>query len=299
MLRRYFAGGVCTSKASMVGKTVIITGANSGIGKESALDIARRGARVIMACRNAEEGEKVAAEIREKTGSTQIVVRTLDLASLTSVRNFAEEIKRSENRLNVLLNNAGVMMCPPMKTADGFEMQLGTNHLGHFLLTNLLLDLLKSSAPSRIVNVSSTAHKHGKIHFDDLMLEKKYDSWGSYQQSKLANVYFTTELAKRLEGTNVTANCLHPGVIRTNLGRHLNNAGWKVATTLTYFPAKLFLKTPTEGAQTNIYLSVSEEVEGVTGKYFADCKEEKLLPHAKDDVVGKRLWEVSEQLVGF
>ncbi|XP_064643951.1 retinol dehydrogenase 14-like [Lineus longissimus] len=299
MSHSYWAGGVCTSKASMVGKTVIITGANSGIGKESALDIARRGARVIMACRNTDEGEKVATEIKEKTGSTKIEVRKLDLASLASVRTFAEEIKRTENRLDVLLNNAGVMMCPPMKTADGFEMQLGTNHLGHFLLTNLLLDLLKSSAPSRIVNVSSRAYLRGKINFDDLMFEKKYNSSAVYSQSKLANIYFTTELAKRLEGTGVTANCLHPGVIDTNLLRHFTGAGWKALSVMASPLTKLMMKTPQEGAQTNIFLSVSEEVEGVTGKYFADCKEVQLLPHATDDEVGQKLWEVSEKLVGL
>ena len=223
LIRRYFAGGVCYSKVTLDGKTVIITGANTGIGKETAVDLARRGARVILACRSAEKGEEAVVEVRARSGNDKVVFRRLDLASLESVRQFASEILEEEPTIDILINNAGVMACPYSKTEDGFEMQFGVNHLAHFLLTNLLLDRLKKAPTARIVTVSSIAYRLvRRINFDDLNSEKSYSPLVAYGQSKLANILFTRSLAKRLAGTSVIANCLHPGVItKTELYRYL------------------------------------------------------------------------------
>ena len=230
LARRYFAGGVCRSKARLDGKTAIITGGNTGIGKETAIDLAGRNARVILACRSVEKGEKAAVEVREKSGNDDVVFRQLDLASLASVRQFAATVLEEESRIDILVNNAGVMACPYSKTEDGFEMQFAVNHLAHFLLTNLLLDRLKEAPSARIVNVSSLAHMNGKINFDDINFEKSYEPWQAYGQSKLANILFTRSLAKRLVGTNVTANALHPGSIATELQRHVT--GWNLMVCL-------------------------------------------------------------------
>ena len=292
LTRRYFAGGVCHSKALLNGKTVIITGANAGIGKETAVDLARRNARVIMACRSVEKGEKAAVEVRKRSGSDNVVFMKLDLASLTSVRQFAARVLEEEPRLDILINNAGVMACPYTKTEDGFEMQFGVNHLAHFLLTNLLLDRLKEAPSARIVNLSSLAHGFGKINFDDLNSEKSYGSWSAYGQSKLANILFTRSLAKRLEGTNIIVNAVHPGSVRTELQRH------SFAVSIMRFFLSIFWKTPEEGAQTSIYCAVSEEMEGVSGKYLADCKIVKpRTKEATDDEIAERLWQVSAQMV--
>lgn len=202
-----------------------------------------------------------------------------------------------EPRLDVLINNAGIFQCPYMKTEDGFEMQFGVNHLGHFLLTNLLLGLLKSSAPSRIVVVSSKLYKYGDINFEDLNSEESYNKSFCYSRSKLANILFTKELAHRLEGTNVTVNALHPGIVRTNLGRHIHIP--LLAKPLFNLVSWAFFKTPLEGAQTSIYLASSPEVEGVSGRYFGDCKEEELLPKALDEAVARKLWDISEVMVGM
>ena len=213
---------MCYSKARLNGKTAIITGANTGIGLETAVDFAERNGRVILACRSKERGEAAVEQVKRRSGNNNVVFMQLDLASLDSVRNFATSVLDKEARIDILVNNAGIMACPYMKTADGFEMQFGVNHLGHFLLTNLLLDRLKEAPAARIVNVSSSAHQRGKINFEDLNSTKNYIPWSAYGQSKLANVLFTRSLAKHLEGTNVITNALHPGVIRTELARHFN-----------------------------------------------------------------------------
>ena len=222
LIRRWAAGGVCRSKARLDGKTVIITGANNGIGLETAVDLAKRNAaKIILACRSVERGEKAAVEVRKRSSNDNVVFRQLDLASLESVRKFASKILEEEPQIDILVNNAGVMALPERKlTKDGFEMQFGTNHLGHFLLTNLLLDRIKEAPSARIVNVSSVAYKMGPIKMDDLNSEHSYTSWGAYCQSKIANILFTRALSKRLEGTNVTANALHPGAIFTGLQQH-------------------------------------------------------------------------------
>nr|KAF6411541.1 retinol dehydrogenase 13 [Rousettus aegyptiacus] len=221
LFKDYVSGGACPSKATIQGKTVIVTGANTGIGKQTALELARRGGNIILACRDMEKCEAAAKDIRRETLNHCVNARRLDLASLKSIREFAAKIIEEEERVHVLVNNAAVMRCPHWTTEDGFEIQLGVNHLGHFLLTNLLLDKLKASAPSRIINLSSLAHIAGHIDFDDLNWEKrKYDTKAAYCQSKLAVVLFTKELSRRLQGTGVTVNALHPGVARTELGRH-------------------------------------------------------------------------------
>ncbi|XP_017320234.1 retinol dehydrogenase 14a [Ictalurus punctatus] len=287
----------------MHGKTVIVTGANSGIGKATAAELLRREARVIMACRSRERGESAAEEIRQQaptgtgTGRGELLVRLLDLASLSSVRSFCEQINKEEPRLDVLINNAGVYQCPYSRTEDGFEMQFGVNHLGHFLLTHLLLDLLKRSAPSRVVVVSSKLYKRGEINFDDLNSERGYDGAAAYSRSKLANLLFTLELSRRLEDAGVTVNALTPGIVRTNLGRHVHVP--LLAKPLVGLASWALLRSPEEGARTPVYLACSPDVEGVRGKCFADCQEQKLLPNATDEDVAKKLWDISEVMVGI
>ncbi|XP_041668020.1 retinol dehydrogenase 14-like [Cheilinus undulatus] len=283
----------------MNGKTVIITGANSGIGRATAVGIVKLQGRVILACRDRSRAEGAALEIRQETGadSAQLVVKQLDLASLASVRVFCQEIVKEESRLDVLINNAGVYQCPYTKTEDGFEMQFGVNHLGHFLLTHLLLDLLKRSAPSRIVVVSSKLYKRGHINFEDLNSEQSYDKAFAYSRSKLANLLFTCELARRLECTGVTVNALTPGIVRTNLGRHVQVP--VLAKPLFNLISRSLFKSPEEGAQTSVYLASSPDVDGVQGECFADCKPQTLLDKAIDQEVASKLWDISEVMVGI
>ncbi|XP_067900645.1 retinol dehydrogenase 13-like isoform X2 [Heterodontus francisci] len=293
-------GGTCPSKATVSGKTIIITGANTGIGKETAKELARRGGRIIMACRDMEKCEAAAREIRGETLSHNVYARHLNLASLKSVREFAKKVTEEEENINVLINNAAIMRCPHWKTEDGFEMQLGVNHLGHFLLTNLLLEKLKNSGNGRVINVSSLAHKVGQIDFNDLNWEKKkYDTKAAYCQSKLANILFTKELAKRLHGSGVTVNAVHPGVTNTELGRHTGMHKSNFSSTMLG-PFFLFLvKTPRLGAESSIYLAVAEELEGISGKYFDVMKQKDPAPQALDDETARRLWEMSAKLVGL
>ncbi|XP_003224921.2 retinol dehydrogenase 12 isoform X1 [Anolis carolinensis] len=292
-IRKYISGGKCTSTAKLNGKVVVITGANTGIGKETARDLAGRGARVILACRDMEKAEAAANEIRTKTGNQQVIAKKLDLADTKSIREFAENFLKEEKELHILINNAGVLLCPYSKTVDGFEMQFAVNHFGPFLLTFLLIERMKESAPSRIVNVSSLAHCLARIRFEDLQGEKSYHRGLAYCNSKLASILFTRELARRLQGTRVTANALHPGSIVSELGRHL---------TILIFLGKLltfFLKTPQEGAQTSVYCAVAEELESVSGKYFSDCKPAYVWPQGCDDETAKKLWDVSCELLGI
>ncbi|XP_069019314.1 retinol dehydrogenase 13-like [Embiotoca jacksoni] len=297
-VKKWMAGGVCHSKARLDGKTVLITGGNTGIGKETAVDLARRGARVILACRDMGRANKAAEDVRRRSGNDNVIVKKLDLASLQSVRQLAKDIQASEERLDVLINNAGVMSCPKWQTEDGFEMQFGVNHLGHFLLTNCLLDLLKKSAPSRIVNVSSLAHERGYIYFNDINQDKDYHPWKSYSQSKLANVLFTKELANRMQGTRVTTYSLHPGVIRTELGRHLWSMIplWKRVVST---PFMFLIKTPAEGAQTSIYCAVEENLQNESGLYYSDCAPKTAAPQGLDDEAAKKLWDLSASMVGL
>ncbi|KAM7395173.1 hypothetical protein PAMA_006772 [Pampus argenteus] len=284
---------------TMRGKTVIVTGANCGIGKALAGELLKLQARVIMACRDQSSAEEAARDIKKQSGSEQgeVVVKHLDLASLRSVRKFCQEIHQEESKIDVLINNAGIYQCPYTKTEDGYEMQLGVNHLGHFLLTHLLLDLLKTSTPSRVVVVSSKLYNHGHINFDDLNSENNYNKAFCYSQSKLANLLFTLELARQLEGTGVTVNALTPGIVRTRLGRHVRIP--LLAKPLFYLASLFFFRSPLEGAQTPLYLACSPEVEGVSGKCFANCEEQELMAKATDDQAAKKLWDISRRMVGL
>ncbi|KAI1897330.1 hypothetical protein AGOR_G00082210 [Albula goreensis] len=283
----------------MRGKTIIVTGANCGIGKATAAELVKLQARVILACRDQQRAEDAALDIRREAGPNQgeVVIKHLDLASLKSVHSFCEEIIQEEPRIDVLINNAGVFQCPYTKTDEGFEMQFGVNHLGHFLLTHLLLDLMKKSAPSRIIMVSSKLYKYGNINFEDLNSEQSYNKAFAYSQSKLANLLFTLELAKRVGETGVTVNALTPGMVRTNLGRHIHIP--LLAKPLFHLASWVFLKSPLEGAQTPLYLACSPEVEGISGKCFANCEEEELLSKATDDQAARKLWDISEAMVGL
>jgi retinol dehydrogenase 13 len=288
-------GGTFTSKVRADNKVVIITGANTGIGKETALELAKRGAHVYMACRDMTRCEDARKEIVLESRNKNVFCRRLDLASFDSIKEFAKKFKEEQKQLHILVNNAGVMRCPRMVTNEGLELQIGVNHMGHFLLTHLLLDVLKQSTPSRIVVVSSLAHTRGKINTEDLNSEKSYDEGDAYSQSKLANVLYTRELAKKLEGTGVTVNALHPGVVDTELGRHMwifNNffTGFIMRTLL--WP---FIKSPRAGAQTSLYCALEPDLEKVSGRYFSDCKEKEVAEAAKDDKMGKWLWNVSEK----
>ncbi|KAK2193241.1 hypothetical protein NP493_16g04020 [Ridgeia piscesae] len=298
VLRRYFGGGECKSEARLDGKTIIVTGGNTGIGKVAARDFARRGAHVILACRDMAKAEQTAAQIRQSTGNGLVTVYAVDLASFASVRKFCKQVIEKEPRVDVLVNNAGVMWCPHQKSADGHEMHLAVNHLGPFLLTNLLLDLIKSSAPSRIVNVSSMVHSYGHMHLDDLNLEKDYTAKKAYSQSKLANVLFTRELDRRLKGTGVSVFALHPGVVRTELWRHTGSAGFAWYKRMLFKPfIYLCFKTPLQGAQTTIYCTVKEGLEKHSGKYFSDCRLKTPSAEAQDDDKAKKLWDISARLV--
>ncbi|XP_043065808.1 retinol dehydrogenase 12 [Drosophila bipectinata] len=298
LLRKFIQGPIYRKTNRIDGKVVIVTGCNTGIGKETALELAKRGARVYMACRDPGRCEAARLEIMKKSQNQQLFNRTLDLGSLQSVRNFVERFKAEETRLDLLINNAGVMACPRSLTADGFEQQLGVNHLGHFLLTNLLLDRLKQSAPSRIVVVSSAAHLLGRINRDDLMSEKKYSKFlGAYSQSKLANILFTRKLATMLKDTGVTVNCCHPGVVRTELNRHFSGPAW-MKSALEVLSIYL-IKTPKAGAQTTLKLALDPSMEGSTGGYYSDCIRWPLVPWARSTDTADWLWRESEKLVGL
>ena len=252
---------------------------------------------MILACRDVERGTRAEMEIKKASKSDKVIFKQLDLASFASIKKFATEISKEESRIDILINNAGII-CPYWKTEDGFEMQFGVNHLGHFLLTNLLLDQIKESPSGRIVVVSSIAHERCKgINFDDINSTESYDRRTAYCQSKLANNLFTLALSKRLSGTNVTVNCLHPGVVYTELLRHIKRRWFKMIILLPV--TLLMMKTPWQGAQTNIYCAVAEELEGVSGHYFADCKEKKPSPAALDELAAEQLWSLSVKLTGL
>uniref|UniRef100_A0A3Q3WD36 Uncharacterized protein n=1 Tax=Mola mola TaxID=94237 RepID=A0A3Q3WD36_MOLML len=284
-------GQMCTSSAQLHGKTAIVTGSNTGIGKMTAVDLAKRGARVILACRSRERGEAALQDVRRESGSSRVVFMQLDLASLKSVRSFAENFLKAESRLDLLINNAGVYMSG--RTEDGLGLMFGVNHIGHFLLTNLLLDRLKQCGPSRVVNVSSMAHNFGKINFDCLNTHKAlrfgtsfFEVLQGYSDSKLCNILFTHELAKRLQGTKVTCYSLHPGQWNTSPVFQ-----W-VAMPLIAF----FFKNTVQGAQSTLHCAVQEGLEPLSGRYFSNCTVKKLYPKAKDDAAAKKLWELSERL---
>jgi NAD(P)-dependent dehydrogenase (short-subunit alcohol dehydrogenase family) len=269
----------------MEGKVCLVTGANSGLGKATALALAKMGAAVVMLCRDQTRGSAALEEVKQQTGSSRVELLLGDLGSQRSVREAAAEFKRRYQRLDALINNAGVNLGKRVVTEDGIEATFAINHLGPFLLTNLLLDLLKASAPSRIINVASGAHRMGKIQFDDLQFEKKYRPMGAYSQSKLANVYFTYELARRLKGTGVTVNCADPGVAATSLGS--DQLLFRILVKLPLFT------TPEVGAQTSVHLASAPEVKDMTGKYFAKKKELASSKASHDEAIARKLWDTS------
>jgi NAD(P)-dependent dehydrogenase (short-subunit alcohol dehydrogenase family) len=283
----------------MQGKTVVVTGANSGIGFETASALASMGARVLVTARNADKGRAAVAAITQRLqgeGRVQLVV--FDLADLASVRRGAAEILEQAPRLDVLVNNAGLVLSERAETVDGYEATFATNHLGPFLLTSLLLARITASTPSRVVNVASTAHNAARkgIPFDDLQSTTHYRGMRVYGQSKLANILFTLELARRFEGSGVTANSLHPGTVRSGYGgggdaRGLLALGIKIASP--------FFLSAAKGARTSVYLASSPEVEGVSGEYFVKCKPRTPRRWARDPAAARRLWQVSEELVGL
>ncbi|XP_019881858.1 retinol dehydrogenase 14 [Aethina tumida] len=292
-LYAFLTCGYFRDRVKMNGKTVIVTGPTGGIGKETAREIAKRGARVILACRNVDSGNKTKEEIIAATNNENIIVKKLDVSSLKSVREFAADVNRTEQRLDVLIHNAGTAENKIKLTEDGLETTMATNHFGPFLLTHLLIDLLKRSGPSRIVVVASELYKLTSLDVNNINQERSWFPPWIYYVSKYANISFTLELARRLEGTNVTANCLHPGMIDSGI--------WRNVPVPLNWPMKLickcFFKTPAQGCQTSVYLACSEEVEGVNGKYFMDCKEKGLSAGAKDMSKAKKLWELSENFV--
>jgi NAD(P)-dependent dehydrogenase (short-subunit alcohol dehydrogenase family) len=281
-------------ETSMLAKTVLVTGGTNGIGLVTARELARMGAQVTIVSRNAEKCAKVAEAIRTKTGNPVDFIAA-DLSTLAGINEAAAAFKHrhTHTHLQVLVNNAGALFFRKELTSDGYERTFALNHLNYFLLTILLLDLLKASAPARIVNVSSGAHLKASIDFDNLQGEESYQMMKAYGQSKLANVLFTYELARRLKGSGVTVNALHPGTVATGFARNnglLFNLGTKVAG--------LFFRKPAQGAQTSIYLASSPEVEGVTGKYFFDCQAVESSPLSQDQALAERLWQVSLKLTG-
>jgi len=289
------AGGRCSSKARMDGKVVLVTGANTGIGLEAAKDLWARGAEVHLLCRNVEKGAQAAAEVGSGTKVWQ-----LDLSSLSSVRKCANSLLQELTRVDVLLNNAGLMACPLTRSMEGHELQFATNHLGPFLLTNMLLPLLRAAPAARVVTVSSMAHKTGAIFFDDLSFNSiTYRPFKAYGQSKLANILFTKELARREREaeSNVTANCLHPGVVKTELTRHKNGSWSAAAANLFYAILSPALKSPKAGAQTSIFCAVDQSLDGVSGLYFVDCAEGEVAKQGLDMEAAARLWEQSELIV--
>jgi retinol dehydrogenase-14 len=281
-------------RGGMDGKVVLITGGTSGIGKAAATALASMGANVVVTGRDEERGRSAVAEIRAESGNDTVELMLADLGVQTEVRRLAREFEERHDRLDVLINNAGVVQSKRTETPDGIETTLAVNHLAPFLLTNLLLDLLKNSAPSRIITVASEGQRWGKIDLDDLQSKRRYRSFRVYGMSKLANIMFTYELAARLEGTGVTANCVHPGGVNTNFAN--NNRGF---TTLLFRAFKPFMRSPEEGADTIIYLASSPDVEGMTGKYLSDRKVITASEEAYDETLRKKLWEASEELTGL
>jgi len=279
----------------MTGKTCVVTGANSGIGKETALALAKMGARVVFVCRSKEKGEAAVADIRREIPSAQLDLMIAEMSSFASVRALAAQIREKYPRLDVLINNAGAAVPIRALSADGIEMTVAGNHLGAALLTLLLLDLLKASAPSRIINVSSEAQRNAKLEMDDLQFERrKYQALAAYGQSKLLMNAFTFELARRLAGTGVTANCLHPGVVRTNIWPSNPPLLFKIILGVM----KPFMLNSKRGAEVTIYLATSPDVTNITGEYFVKSKVAPSNPLSRDPGVSAEIWQWTTKTIG-
>jgi NAD(P)-dependent dehydrogenase (short-subunit alcohol dehydrogenase family) len=278
----------------MIGKTCLVTGANSGIGKEIARGLAAEGARVLMVARSPERGEAARAEVAESTDNDSVELLLCDLSSQRQVRRLADEVLDRCGELHVLVNNAGLTLGERTLTEDGIEATFAINHLAPFLLTEFLRERLVASAPARVVTVASDAHRGSKIDFEDPSGERKFSSWGAYGQSKLANILFTSELARRLDGTDVTATCLHPGVVRTGFGRQ-----GPAFVRAFLMVAGVFLLTPERGADTAIWLAASSEVDGASGGYYVKRRLAEPSRNARDPESARRLWRLSERLTGL
>ncbi|XP_072025796.1 retinol dehydrogenase 13-like [Amphiura filiformis] len=288
---------ICSNNVSLKGKTVLVTGASAGIGEATALGLAKKGARVILGCRNVEKANAVKEYIQGVSGNKSVIVKHLDLASLKSIRRCAEEIINEEERLDVLINNAG-LMSPSEKTIteDGLELTFASNYFGHFLLTNLLLGLLKKSGPSRIISVSSKAHDMGSLNLKDINFHQKNYHWGfQYGHTKLAINLFVKELSNRLKGTDVTVNAVHPGTCGSEIFIKQGNLFFTIFQAI----GPLWWRTSEEGAQSSLYLATSDEVKGVSGEYFVDSAKYKASRASYDETKARRLWELSEQLTGL
>lgn len=274
----------------LLGKVAIVTGANSGMGMATTHALIQEGATVIMLCRNEKRGKEAYVKLL-KDGNSRLSLILCDLGDYDSIRSFANQVKESFDRLDILVNNAGFISLDRQETKEGLERQFGINHIGHFLLTTELLDLMGEG--SRIVNVASGAHKVGKIHFDDINLIKSFNVIKAYSQSKLANVLYTRELARRLADRGITVNCCHPGAVATNIGIDREIGFGKTITGLL----KPFFQTPEEGARTAIFLATDESVRDISGEYFYKCRIAKSSKRSKDPELAKRLYELSEKLV--
>jgi NAD(P)-dependent dehydrogenase (short-subunit alcohol dehydrogenase family) len=275
------------------GKVALVTGANAGIGKWTAVGLARRGAHVLAAARDPARGSAAVEEIRRRSGSARVSLLLADLSSLEQVEGLADAVLSAADRLDVLVNNAGLILGERRVSVDGFEMTFAVNHLAAFHLTNLLLPRLQASVPARIVNVASRAHARASLDFDDLQSTKGYEALKVYGRSKLANVLFTRELAQRLEGTGVTANSLHPGVVRTDFGGDGEMGAWMA---LGWSIVKPLLISARKGAETSVHLAASEEVEGISGEYWAKCRVIRPSRAGLDMEAAARLWDESERL---
>ena len=278
----------------MGGKTVLITGGTSGIGKAMAVAMTAMGANVVVVGRNPARGKAAVEEIKARSYSESVELMLADLSVQSEVRRLAEEFLERYDRLDVLANNAGLVQSKRTETPDGIETTLAINHLAPFLLTNLLIERLEQSAPSRVITVSSEAQRWGNVDFEDMQSRRKYRGFPVYGMTKLANIMFTYELAERLSGTGVTANCLHPGSVGTNFGQ--NNRGPMALFFRTFKP---FMRSPEQGADTLIWLASSPEVEGISGMYFSDRKVIEAKKVTCDPAARRRLWEISEDLTGL
>ena len=272
-------------------KVCLITGATSGIGKETALALAKEGATIVFTARNPEKGEKVKQELVEATGNENIETMYCNLASLESVRDFVDSFKNKYKNLHVLINNAGIWETKRKESDDGIELNFAVNHLAPFLMTNLLLDMIKSSSPARIINLSSDAHKPAKLNFNDIEGKKSWSSFGSYAQSKLCNILFTKKLSQILAGTGVTVNCVHPGLVSTTLFDKMNSILRAVFS--------LFMISSKRGAQTSIFLATSDDVKDISGEYFSKKKIVTPSKAAQNMENAEKLWEISKRYTGL
>ncbi len=272
-------------------KIAVISGATSGIGKYTSLDLAAKGAKLVLLARNMTKARSTVEEIKKKTGNNSIDLYIADLSVMDEIRETGNKIKSKYPQIDVLINCAGMIFPKRYLSADGIELTFALNHLGYFLLTRTLLGSLKNAPEARIINVASQAQRSGKIHFDDLNLENGYSAFKAYSQSKLANIMFTYELARRLEGTKVTANAVHPGTVATGFGRDFDGM-WRIL--FAFF--KPFMRNAEKGAETVIWLAVSDEVSGISGKYFTDKKQIRSRDISYDRKTAEKLWKVSEEM---